>query len=100
MERRKKLQVFLLVVFCLLISVFPAYSFYRRLTEINPFSTELAFESPDQENLPIDQQDEYKGSVASLLSMPYMPSLIVLKQLFSSPCQIPSTDQNSFILRC
>ncbi len=97
---RRRLQVSLVTFICALISLPPSYFHYRYLTEAGLPSAGMSLESPDQESSLFDQQDESKGSIASIFSIQSIHGFVIFKQLLVSTFQIPSSVQKFSVLRC
>ncbi len=80
--------------------IFPAYSCYFSLVETNLSSTDLTYESPDQDGLSVNPQSEFRGFAANVP----LVSLLNGENFFKLPIDFSRralpADQKPSILRC
>jgi len=97
--KRKPVLIFLIIVIFAFIAVLPAYFRCSNLKRAKLFSTDLSFESLDEENL-IDRQKQSKVFVSNAFSIIFHLGSNVFEHIpcFSYPTF--SIDQTSMILRC
>ena len=98
--KRKAIKNCLAIAISCFILIFPVYLRFSNLTEIKPFSADLIFENPDQD----DQiQDQQQGSDLFSLSEIYAVSLPETNP-FESFCHfyspVLSLDHKNCVLRC
>ena len=99
MKRAKGFRIVPIVI-SLLIFFSPAYFCYLDLSQANLFSSDISYESPDQDGLSMGAQSEFKGFVANVPSVSFFPMGDLSKWLLDFSCQMLSIDQKCFVLRC
>ena len=96
--KRKPALIFLVIVISALIVVLPAYFRCSNLKRAHLLSTDLSFESPDDENLVIEKLSRVFVSSSSSILFDTGTHVIERISCFSYPTLSP--DQISMILRC
>jgi hypothetical protein len=99
-RRVKVIQISLILSFSFFLLVLPAYHQYCTLVEADLFPNDLSIESPDQEVLLVDREDNAGMFVSRVFSRVLPPGPTVIKQLQCSFFQISSFNQRTFALRC
>jgi len=101
MKKRLRLtQFFLAILISIFIPLFSAFLDYYELADADFLSRNINFENPDQENLLIDQHDEFKVFISCASPNRFLPELELLEQFPLSPSATCSLDQKTFVLRC
>ncbi len=98
--KRKPIQIFLVIAISAFILVFPAYLRSSNLAGVRLFSTDLSFESPDQDDISSDQQNLSKAFVSSVLTIKLLPGTNLFYQFFHFCFPSSFLDQKTLILRC
>jgi hypothetical protein len=96
--KRKPVLTFLVIVISAFIVVLPAYFRCSNLKRAHLLSTDLSFESPDDENLLIEKLS--RVSVLSSFSILFDTGTHVFEQISCFSYPTLSLDQTSMILRC
>jgi len=97
--KRKPVLIFLVIIISAFIAVLPPYSRCSNLKRTKLFSTDLSFESLDEENL-IDRQKQSKVFVSNAFPIIFHLGSNAFEHI---PCFLYPTfslDQTSMILRC
>ena len=101
MKRKLGLIRFSLVI---LISIFipllSAYLDYSDLADADFPSCDRSFENPDQVDLLLAQQNEFRSFVPGSFSVAFRPGIDLFEPYFYFSFQTPSSDQKIIILRC
>jgi hypothetical protein len=98
--KRKPVLIFLVIVISVFIAVLPAYFRCSDLKRAKVLSTDLSFESLDEENLLIDRQKQSKVFVSSAFFIIFHLGTNVLEHISCFSCPSFSLNQTSMILRC
>ena len=98
--KRRLTQIVLAILITLSISLLSAYLDYYDLAEADFLSWNMRFENPNQENLLLDQQIEFKAFISSVLSLIFHEVIDLSEQLPRLTFTGSSFDQKTFILRC
>jgi len=98
--KRRLTQVFLVILITLSISLLSAYLDYYDLAEADFLSWNIVFENPDQENLLLDQQIEFKVFISSVFSLIFREIIDLSEHLPRFTFTRYSLDQKTFIPRC
>jgi len=96
--KRKPALIFLVIVISAFIAVLPAYYRCSNLKRAKLLSTDLSFESPDDENLLIEKLSKVFVSGAFFIIFHLGTNVLEHISCFSYP--ISSLNQTSMILRC
>ena len=98
--KRRLTQIVLAILITLSISLLSAYLDYYDLAEADFLSRNVSFENPDQENLLIDQQIEFKVFISSAFSLIIHEVTDFSNHLPRLTLEAPSLEQKITILRC
>jgi len=98
--KRRLTQVFLAILITLSVSLLSAYLDYYDLAEADFLSRNISFENPDQENLLMDQQIEFKVFISSVFSLIFHEVIDLSGHLPHFTFPQPFFDQKTIILRC
>jgi len=98
-KSKKGLRI-LAVVISLFIFLVSAYSCYFSLVDTNLSSADSSYESPDQDGLSMDPQNEFKEFAPNILSVFFFPVNHLAKWLLDISCHTLSTVQRPVSLRC
>jgi len=98
--KRRLTQIVFVILITLSISLLLAYHDYDDLAEADFPSRNISFGNPDQENLLIDQQIEFKVFISSAFSLMIHEVIDFSKHLPRLAFEAPSFDQKILILRC
>ena len=98
--KRRLTQIVLVILITLSISLLLAYRDYYDLTEADFPSRNMSFGNPDEENLLIDQQIEFKVFISSAFSLMIHEVTDFSKHLPHLAFEAPSFDRRILILRC
>jgi len=96
--KTKPLLIFLVIVISAFIVVLPAYFRCSNLKRVKLLSTDLSFESPNDENLLLEKQS--KVFLSSALPIMFHLGTNVFEQISCFSYRTFSLDQASMILRC
>ncbi len=98
--RKKPPEIFLVLLFALVILVLPAYTLCSDLSELSLFVADRALETLDQDDQPTDSDSTSRAFVSSD-SIFCCSSGALLSQVNSvSFIETPPSPQKSFALRC
>jgi len=98
--KRRPTQIVLVILITLSISLLLAYRDYYDLAEADFLSWNMRFENPDQENLLLDQQIEFKVFISNVFSLIFHEVIDLSEHLPRFTFPQPSFNQKAFILRC
>jgi len=98
--KRRVIQTFLVIAISLFIPIVQTYLHYYVLSEADFLSSDLKFESPDQEILPIIKQNEYKIFLSSASSIIFLAEVILVEQFPHLSFTLCSLEEKVVILRC
>jgi hypothetical protein len=98
--KRRLTQIALVVLITLFISFLSAYLDYYDLAEADFLSRNISFENPDQENLLIDQQIEFRVFMSSAFSLIIHEIIDFSERLPHLTFEPSSLERKIFILRC
>jgi len=99
-KRFRRTQIFLVITISFFILALPAYLRYTNLSEADFLSLDLSFESPDQDNVSSDCQNELKVPGPRAFSIIFFPEASLFEQSSHFFSQAPSLDQKTFVLLC
>jgi hypothetical protein len=98
--KRKPVLIFLVILISVFIVVWPAYFQYSNLKRAKLLSTDLGFESLDEENMSIDRQKQSKVFVSRSFSNLSHLGTNVFEDISCFSYPTFSLNQTSTILRC
>jgi hypothetical protein len=98
--KRRVVQTFLVIAISLFIPIFQGYSHYYDLAEADFLSSDLSFESPDEEISLTIKQNESKIFPLSASCVIFGLKIILAEQFPHSPSILSFFDQKALVLRC
>jgi hypothetical protein len=98
--KRKAVLIFLVIIISAFTAVLPAYLRCSNLRKAKLLSTDLSFESLDEEDLLIGPQKQSKVFVSSAFSIMFHLGTNVFEHISCFSYPVSSLNQTSMILRC